>query len=199
MPWRTVALAAVVVAIAVGTGLAVGRWAFPAGRDAAPTPTTPRPQATGPGPGPAVVRFRDSASGLSLEYPADWAQRRPSDRGVRLLATGGAGGSLLLRIALLPFDASHARLPAVRQLGDAAVQSAGARVTVLDRRVARLGGLEGYRYVYRFRDGRRAGAHVEYFLLAGRSLVTLVLQAVPSAALPRLTPVFARIAASFRA
>lgn len=194
MPWRVVSLAAAVVTVAVGTGLAVGRWVIPAAHDPAPPPVGQRPPAAGP----KVVRFRDSASGLSLEYPANWAQRRPVDRGVRLLAAGG-GGSLLLRIALLPFDARHARLPAVRQLGDAAVRSAGARVTVLDRRRARLGGLDGYRYVYRFRDGRRGGAHVEYFLLAGRSLVTLVFQAVPSAALPRLTPVFARIAASFKA
>ena len=69
------------------------------------------------------------------------------------------------------------------------------------RRIDNLGGLPGWLYIYSFRDsatGQR-GAHAHYFLFRGKTMITLVFQTVPSERFATYSPLFDRIAGTFKA
>jgi len=80
------------------------------------------------------------------------------------------------------------------------VRRAGAIRFAREPEAVSLAGLPGYLYLYTFRDRqtRQQGVHAHYFLFRGRTLISLVLQALPAASFGNLTRTFDRITESFR-
>lgn len=198
LPWKWLLLATLVVALAVAAAVFAGRRVGP---ELAPTPRPrdARPAAT-PGGAPAFVAFRDGRTGLSIGYPARWTRLRSTEPSVVLVAAQGDAASLLLRVVPLRIEVTSAGLPRVKPLTDRLVRSGrGVKLLAAPKRIE-LAGLPGYFYLYSFRDARRRqrGIHSHYFLFAGRTLITLVLQALPEERFERFAPVFDRITSTFR-
>lgn len=154
-------------------------------------PDEPKPPAR---PANAFVRFRDAEGGISISHPAGWRRVASSNPEVRLLAEGD-GSSMLVRMADLGFEIGAENVRAARKITDRLVRATGQAKLLRAPRQATLGGLPGYLYLYTFSSaatGQR-GAHAHYFLFRGRTLITIVFQAVPAERLARLAPLFDRI------
>lgn len=204
LSWKWLLPGGLVLALAVAAAVLAGRLVGPG-----LAPSTPRPAATPPArdarppatPGaPGLVAFRDGRTGLSLGYPATWTRLRPTDPSVVLVATQGNVASLLLRAVPLRIAVTSATLPRVKALTDRLVRSARSVKLLAAPKRIELGGLPGYFYLYSFRDARsrQRGIHSHYFLFAGQTLITLVLQALPEQRFERFAPVFDRISSTFR-
>jgi len=149
-------------------------------------------------PAPAFVRFRDPAGGLSIERPAAWMRVASPNPEVRLLAEGD-GASMLVRMTDLGFD-GPANLDAARRLTDKLVRTAEQAKLLRPPKRVNLGGLQGYLYLYTFRDagsGER-GAHAHYFLFRGHTLITIVFQTASAQTLTQLAPLFDRLGETLR-
>ena len=203
---RWLVLAALVAAAAaVGIGVAIGGAAGERVGSSVPQPASPPPQRPAPAspaddPPPGFVRFRDDQGRFSIAYPADWTSLGAPGGDVELLVTRRRAASLLARTIPLGLEVESRELPAVKRLTDRIVAS-GRQVRLLaESRRIELDGLPGWFYYYSFRDasGRR-GTHSHYFLFQGRTLITLVFQALPADDFRRYATTFDRIAGTFRA
>jgi hypothetical protein len=186
--WMVAAGAAAILALVIGT--VVGRAIIPSKSEVQRTKTAPEQQTT----------FTDSASGISLRYPAGWARLDSRDAQVHLVAAASPETSLSLRVSRSDLaDVTPRTLPIVRQFSDGLI-GADQRATMLsDPEPVTLGGIAGwrYRYTYPSKDGTPA-AHVHYFLFKHKQLVQLVFQSVPASGLAAAEPTFNGIAASLR-
>ena len=142
------------------------------------------------------VTVSDRDAGFSIDIPAEWSRRATADPDVRLLATGAARTSLLIRVTPLGLTVTPGTLGLARDLTDALI-GADHRVRLLARpRVVSLHGLAGYRYDYR--TSRGGTAHMHYFVFMRRRLVALVFQVHGDAPHARVAQLD-RIARTFRA
>ncbi len=199
LPWKWLLLATLVVVLAVAAAVFAGRLVGPKLAPSTPRPRGARPAAT-PGAPPAFVAFRDGRTGLSIGYPAPWTRLRSTEPSVVLVAAQGDAASLLLRVVPLRTEVTSAGLSRVKPLTDRLVRSGRGVKLLAAPKPIELGGLPGYFYLYSFRDARRRqrGIHSHYFLFAGQTLITLVLQALPEQRFERFAPVFDRISSTFR-
>jgi hypothetical protein len=184
---KLLGIVAVAAILAIVAGAAVGRNLL-----SSSTTSTPRAD---------VVRFKDEVSKFSIAYPGSWTRLRTSgsESDVSLLVEADRATSLIVRAAPVGLaKVTPKTLPIVRKLTDNLV-AADPRAKLLGAPEAvDLGGLPGYRYRYTYGSGDTSGAHDHYFLFKDGRLIQLVFQAIPSGRLPALTPVFERIAATFR-
>lgn len=149
---------------------------------------------------PGIVAFRDPHGLLAGGYPASWHRLTPRQPHVVLLAAGSDGGSLLVRETPLSVPVTLANLTSARRLTDRVVHSGDNVILLRPPQQTILGNLPGYLYLYSFYDpasGAR-GAHAHYFLFDGRTMITLVFQALPAARIFALAGLFDRVAATFR-
>lgn len=148
-----------------------------------------------------LVEFVDDEGGYALSYPEDWERIEVDDPQVRLLATPNRRDSLFVRLIDLEADVEVAEgdLPAFREYTDRIVQG-GEGVEILDEPVAlELGGLPALYYLYTFEDpssGQR-GVHSHYFVFEGRTVISIVMQALPTDRFAGLAPTFKAIVDSF--
>jgi len=187
---RWIPVGVVVAILAAVAAMVIARQLF----SSAP-PARPAPQAK---PAPAFVRFRDPAGGISIERPAGWTRVASPNPEVRLLAEGDSA-SMLVRMTDLGFD-GPANLDAARRLTDKLVRTAEQAKLLRPPKRVNLGGLQGYLYLYTFRDagsGER-GAHAHYFLFRGHTLITIVFQTASAQTLTQLAPLFDRLGETLR-
>ena len=184
---------AVVLALSLIGGGAVGRSMLPS-----PEATTPRPAAPKR---PLTVRFADNLTDFAISYPASWVRRQAGDATVRLVAAApddSAAVSVSVRSSGLAYAVNDSTVGVVRPLTDDLLH-ADRRITKIGDPVAvRVGGLPGYRYQYTYRTaGGGHGAHVHFFLFKDKLLIQIVLQAIPASKLSTLGHTFERIAGTF--
>lgn len=167
-------------------------------------PATGSAAARASGAGAAAVGFvtvRDRQGTFEIGYPSGWRRLHPDDPQVVLLAAGPNGASLLVRKTLLNGTVGVGNLPAAKRIADRVVDSGNGVSLLRSPQRVTLGGLPGYLYLYTFTDptsGQR-GAHAHYFLFDGRTMVTLVFQAMPAPRILSLSHQFDRVAATFHA
>lgn len=152
-----------------------------------------------------LVEFRHEEAGFALSYPKAWVRPRSSDPQVALLVAekdpaANQGGSLSVRLTTLEAAVGKEQLGAARTVTDAIVASGdGVEVEAEPAKIDQ-GGLPGFHYLYTFHDavtGQR-GVHSHYFLFQEKTMVSLVLQAMPDNDFSRLARLFDRVADSFR-
>ena len=199
----------VVAAGGVTVMLGVGGIAYMAGREAVePRALRPSTSTTSLLAGKAAaddfVEVRHEQAGFAISYPKAWSRLESADREVVLVAAEknvdvNQGGSILTRAIDLPAEVGADQLGEARQGTDAIVaKSPGVELKAQPTRLD-LGGLPGYFYFYTFSDattGER-GAHSHYFLFKGKTMITIVFQALPDTDFVRLAPIFDQIATSF--
>lgn len=178
---------------AVAVAVLVGAIAMVTARELV-SPDSPDPPPRAERADDGFVRFRDAAGGISIAYPAGWRRVSSPDPEVRLLVEGD-GSSMQVRMADLGIEVGPESLGSARKLTDNLVRVAGQVTLVRPPTRETLGGLPGYLYVYTFPDRATGeeGAHAHYFLFRGRTLITVVFEAVPSDRLAGLAPLFDRI------
>lgn len=144
---------------------------------------------------PAVVPYLDPAGGFAIEHPVGW--RPESIEGGVLLHVGGQDAVSVKRTELAePVDATN--LADLRAVTDAVLGAPEAGLKVLQAAPTTLGGLPGVHYLYTFDAAGTRGAHTHWFAFRGRTMYTLVFQALPDTGFAALAPAFDAIAASFR-
>lgn len=157
--------------------------------------------ATSPTQRPDVVRFKDEISKVSIAYPASWRrlEAQPDQPDIALIVQGDEFGSLIVRAAPAGIvNPTKQTLPIARKFTDGLVAEDPLAKQIVDPVEVELGGLLGIRYRYTFGKGAMRGAHDHYFLFKDGRLIQLVFQAIPVERLAGLTPVFQRIAGTFR-
>lgn len=185
--------AALVVVVASGMGADVLGPSDDGQATAEPVAGTDRPA--------DFVDFRDAEAGFTLAYPSDWQRLEHPDPQVRLLVTPNRNDSVLVRAIDLEVDVEVTveDLPAFREYTDRIVQG-GEGVEVLDEPSAiEVGGLPGLYYLYTFDDASsgQQGVHSHYFLFDGATVLSIVMQALPTEDFAALAPTFKAIIDSF--
>lgn len=143
----------------------------------------------------AVVPYRDPAGRFEFAYPVGW-QPETVDGGV-LLHVGGQDAVSVKRTELAePVDATN--LADLRAVTDAVLGAPEAGLKVLAASPTTLGGLPSVQYLYTFDSAGQRGAHTHWFAFRGRTMYTLVFQALPDTGFAALAPAFDRMAESFR-
>ena len=153
----------------------------------------------------ALVEFRDEHAGFALSYPTGWMRPVSSDPQVAFVTAEknpaqNQGGSILVRVTALEAAVGKEQLGEARKATDAIVASAEGVEIKANPVETEQGGLPGLYYLYTFRDpvsGQR-GAHSHYFLFRGRTMISVVFQALPQDDFGRLASLFDRVAGSFR-
>jgi len=189
------------LAVGVAAALLLGAAAMVVARELVLTdpPRSSDPPRSAPRGADELVRFRDTAGGLSISHPAGWRRVASPDPEVRLLVEGD-GASMLVRMSDLGVTVGPDGLRDARKLTDKLVRSAGQARQERPPKQVTLGGLPGYLYLYTFPDRASGGrgAHAHYFLFRGRTLITIIFQTVPSERLAGLAPLFDRIGETLR-
>lgn len=150
----------------------------------------------------SLTAYRDPAGGFTGSYPSSWQRLPSTEPGTILLAASSDySASLLVRKTQISTVINASNLGAAKKLTDRLVSSA-MKVSLLQQpQQTVLGGLPGYLYLYTFDDpttGEQT-AHAHYFLFQGKTLITLVFQALPATRITSLAPLFDGIANKFRA
>lgn len=142
-----------------------------------------------------VVPYRDPAGRFEFSYPVGW-QPEAVEGGV-MLHVGGQDAVSVKRTELAePVDATN--LADLRAVTDAVLGAPEAGLKVLQASPTTLGGLPSVQYLYTFDSAGRRGAHTHWFAFHGRTMYTLVFQALPDTGFAALAPAFDRVAESFR-
>lgn len=166
---------------------------------AAPTPSsTPSPAPNG---APAeFVEFRSEQAGFALSYPKSWKRLRSEDPQVALVAASEQQDSFLVRTVELNSAVGPEQLPEARKLTDQIVASNKSVKLLAEPSRIELGGLPGFFYFYSFEDpaSQQTGAHSHFFVFDGKTMITIVFQAVPAEQFRDVAPTFDRITSSFR-
>jgi hypothetical protein len=148
------------------------------------------------------TEFRSEQAGFEMAYPSSWSKLSPTDPQVLLLMSQqGTQDSLLVRVGELQEPVGPQQLPAARQMTDKIVTSNKSVSMVTDPKQIELGGLPGFFYSYNFKDATtgQEGAHSHFFLFNGKSMISIVFQALPKERFAEAAKTFDQIAASFHA
>jgi len=86
----------------------------------------------------------------------------------------------------------------MRAVTDAVLGAPEAGLKILQAVPTTLGGLPGVQYLYTFDSAGQRGAHTHWFVFRGRTMYTLVFQALPDTRFAGLAPAFDRLAETFR-
>lgn len=145
--------------------------------------------------GEDFVLHRNPGGGFTLEHPAGW--RPEVIRGGVLLRIGGRDAVTVQRTELAK-AVDTANVAQLRAVTDAVLSSPEADLRVLQAAPTTLGGLPGIHYLYTFSAPGARGVHTHWFAFHGRTMYTLVFQALPDSGFAALAPAFDAVAASFR-
>lgn len=170
----------------------------PTDRDV-PVEPSPIPSPSPPPDLGEFTEYRDDEWGFAVSYPSDWQIIQRDDPSVRLLVTADGEDSLLVRAVTLDAPVTEEDLPDVRALTDEIVLSGEGVEVLADPSRVDLGGLPGIYYLYTFTDvgSDQEGVHLHYFLFDGDTMITIVLQALPTDDLEPLAPTFQAVIESF--
>jgi hypothetical protein len=145
--------------------------------------------------------FRSEQAGFELAYPSAWTRLSPKDPQVLLLLSQGTQDSFLVRASELQEPVGAQQLAAARQMTDKIVTSNKSVQLVTDPKQIELGGLPGFFYFYSFKDPSTGleGAHSHFFLFNGKTMISMVFQALPKEHFTESAKTFDQIAGSFHA
>jgi hypothetical protein len=145
--------------------------------------------------------FRNEQAGFELAYPSAWTKLSPKDPQVLLLLSQGTQDSFLVRASELQEPVGPQQLPAARQMTDKIVTSNKSVQLVTDPKQIELGGFPGFFYFYSFKDPTtgQEGAHSHFFLFNGKTMISMVFQALPKEHFSESAKIFDQIAGSFHA
>lgn len=178
-------LSVLVISLA-GFGISLASRSNDDGPPAAATDKTPVP----------VTTFRDSETGISVEYPRAWRKVEVPVAEYRLAVDGGNEVAFTIRVVPIQTPATAANLENFKAVTDGLVGS-NSTVKLLKQQAISLNGMLGYYYFYTFVDGSVEAVHAHYFLFSGHKMNVLVFQSLPDD-FQALAPTFDRIAESFR-
>jgi hypothetical protein len=144
--------------------------------------------------------FRSEQAGFELAYPAAWSKLATKDPQILLLVSQGTEDSFLVRSLELQAPVGPPQLAAAKQLTDQIVNSNKTVQMVTEPKQVELGGLPGFFYFYSFKDTATGqdGAHSHYFLFNGKTMISLVFQALPKERFSASAPTFDKITTTFR-
>jgi hypothetical protein len=159
-----------------------------------------------PAPQPAeLTEYRNDQAGFALSYPAAWVRATAPNPQIVLVAAEqdpamNRGGSILVRATPLDAPVSKAQLGEARKVTDAIVGSSDGIALLAEPTETEQGGFPGLYYLYTFRDpvSGQTGVHSHFFLFQGKTMISLVFQALPQDDFGRLAPLFDRVAGSIR-
>lgn len=172
------------VAMLAGTVLLAGGWWF-AGRDSNGVAVTNE----------QFRSYRDTTAGFAISHPVTWRPEKIAD-GV-LFRLGGQDAVSVKRTRLAR-AVNAANVADMRAVTDAVLSAPEVGIDVLRAAPTTLGGLPGMHYLYTFSADGVRGAHTHWFAFSGRTMYTVVFQALPDARFAALAPVFDKVASSFR-
>jgi len=165
---------------------------------------TPAP-APAPAPTDELVEYRNDAGGFALSYPKAWVRATVANPQIVLVAAENdpaknQGGSILVRVTPLDAPVGAAQLADARKVTDAIVASSEGVALKAEPTQTTQGGLPGLYYLYTFRDpvSGATGVHSHFFLFKDKTMISLVLQALPQDDFGRLAPLFDRVTTSLR-
>lgn len=200
--WRgLVIITGVLLALGLGTSAAIwGPGLFTRGHSAQTASGAHQPDASASSKPVGFSEFRSEQAGIQLAYPSTWTKLSPKDPQVLLLVSQGTQDSFLVRANELPEPIGPQQLPAAKQLTDKIVTSNKSVQMITDPKPLMLGGLPGFFYFYSFKDPttEQEGAHSHFFLFNGKTMISLVFQALPKEHFSEAAKTFDKIAASFR-
>jgi hypothetical protein len=188
---------------ATGTGTPTSTTSTPAtgataGGSAAggPSSSTGAPNSHAP-----LTAFTDRAGGFYMSYPKGWTRLTSSDAGVRLLASGPDGASLLVRLATLGVTISGKTLDELATLTTSQLRAEHGVEIVAGPRLLSVNSLPGFLIIYSYIDPttKQRAAHSQITLFSGKRMYTLVYQADPAASLITLAPLFDQVTDTFHA
>jgi hypothetical protein len=144
--------------------------------------------------------FRSEQAGFELAYPASWSKLTTKDPQVLLLVSQGTEDSFLVRSLELQAPVGPPQLAAAKQLTDQIVMSNKTVQMITEPKQIELGGLPGFFYFYSFKDTatEQDGVHSHYFLFNGKTMLSLVFQALPKEHFSASAPTFDKITSTFR-
>jgi hypothetical protein len=175
--------------------------------------TTPATGATSPGAGgltsstgapnshAPLTAFSDRVGGFSMSYPKGWTRLSSTDAGVRLLASGPDGASMLVRLATLGVSVDGRTLDELEAATGQFLQHKAGVTIVAGPKLLSINNLPGYLYIYSFVDPstHEKSAHSQIVLFSGKRMYTLVYQTAQAAALVTLAPLFDQVTDTFHA
>lgn len=146
------------------------------------------------------TQFRNDQAGFELAYPTAWSKLAAKDPQVLLLVAQGTQDSFLVRSSELQTAVGPEQLPAAKQVTDRIVSANKSVQMIAEPKQIDLGGLPGYVYFYSFKDASgQEGVHSHYFLFNGKTMISLVFQALPKERFATSAQTFDKITATFRA
>jgi hypothetical protein len=197
-----VVITGVLLALGLGTSAAIwGPGLFTRGHPAPAANTARQGDASARFTPVGFTEFRSERAGFQLAYPATWTRLSPKDPQVLLLVSQGTQDSFLVRANELPEPIGPQQLPAAKQLTDKIVTSNKSVQMITDPKPLMLGGFPGFFYFYSFTDPTtgQEGAHSHFFLFNGKTMISMVFQALPKERFSEAAKTFDQIAASFHA
>jgi hypothetical protein len=148
-----------------------------------------------------LTAFTDRAGGFYMSYPTGWTRLTSKDAGVRLLASGPNGASLLVRRATLGVTVDGRALDEVEALTGQKLRAEKGLTIVAGPKLLSINNLPGFLYIYSFIDPttHTTSAHSQITLFSGKRMYTLVYQTAAAAMLVRLAPLFDQVTDTFHA
>lgn len=148
-----------------------------------------------------LTAFTDRAGGFYMSYPKGWTRLTSKDAGVRLLASGPDGASLLVRLATLGVTVNGRTLDEVEALTGQKLRAQQGVTIVAGPKLLSVNNLPGFLYIYSFIDPatHAKSAHSQITLFSGKRMYTLVYQTAAAATLVRLAPLFDQVTDTFHA
>jgi hypothetical protein len=146
-------------------------------------------------------QFRNDPAGFELAYPTSWSKLTSKDPQVLLLLAQGTQDSFLVRSSELQAPVGREQLPAAKQVTDKIVNANKTVQMIAEPKQIELGGLPGFFYFYSFKDptSGQEGVHSHYFLFNGKTMISLVFQAIPKDRFTTSAQTFDKITATFHA
>jgi hypothetical protein len=148
-----------------------------------------------------LTAFTDRVGGFKMSYPQGWTRLASKDIGVRLLASGPSGASLLVRLATLGVTVDGKTLDQIEALTTAKLKGQRGLQIVAGPKLLSVNNLPGFLFIYSFVDpttGQKS-AHSQITLFSGKRMYTLVYQTAAAATLVTLAPLFDQVTDTFHA
>jgi hypothetical protein len=148
-----------------------------------------------------LIAFTDRTAGFRMSYPKGWTRLTSKDAGVRLLASGPDGASLLVRLATLGVKISGRTLDELEALTGKQLTAQKGVTIVAGPKLLSINNLPGYLYIYSYTDPTThlKAAHSQITLFLGKRMYTLVYQTAQAATLVKLAPLFDQVTDTFHA
>lgn len=179
-PVRRGALFAVVALVLLIGSIFAGNAIFKRDRPigALPTPSgSPTPTA------PATKSFRDAATGIAFDYPADWSELESPNVSGTTKAIFGTGRGELVKLDVFALEEPPTtETIATRQVQGALdkIISENADATITLKELKNVNGVNAWHYISQFRDPELGvGVHDVWFFFSGVKLEKLLFQAFP--------------------